>query len=62
MCQWLIFRLQAKAAQELSTPLAILFQKSLDTGIVPNDWKIADMASVFKRTIVNSHLISDQLV
>ena len=38
-----------EAALELSKPLAVLFQKSLDTGIVPNDWKLADVAPVFKK-------------
>ena len=38
-----------EAALELSIPLAALFQKSLDTGIVPNDWKLADVAPVFKK-------------
>ena len=38
-----------EAALELSKPLAVLFQKSLDTGIVPNDWKVADVAPVFKK-------------
>ena len=33
----------------MSKPLAVLFQKSLDTGIVPNDWKLADVAPVFKK-------------
>jgi len=35
---------------ELSKPLAVLFQKSLDTGTVPNDWKLADVAPVFKKS------------
>ena len=27
----------------------MLFQKSLDTGVVPNDWKLVDVAPVFKK-------------
>ena len=42
-------RFQRSIALELSKPLAVLFQKSLYTGIVPNDWKLADVAPVFKK-------------
>jgi len=36
---------------ELLKPLALFFQnsKSLDTSLVPNDWKLADVAPVFKK-------------
>jgi hypothetical protein len=36
-------------AKELSAPLSVLFNKSLETGVVPNDWKKADVTAIFKK-------------
>ena len=33
----------------LSTPLSILFQKSICEGHVPSDWKIANVSPIFKK-------------
>lgn len=33
----------------ISYPLYLLFRKSLDTGIVPDDWKCANICPVFKK-------------
>ena len=38
-----------EAAFELTKPLSILFQKSLDTSIIPSMWKTADVVPVFKK-------------
>ncbi|PIK45564.1 hypothetical protein BSL78_17579 [Apostichopus japonicus] len=36
-------------APEISGPLAILFNKSLDEGIVPDDWRAANVIPIFKK-------------
>ena len=41
-------RLLKCAAKELSYPLALLFNKSLQLCIYPSDWKIANVSPVFK--------------
>jgi len=38
-----------KAAVELTKLLTFLFQKSLDTGEIPNTWKTANVLPVFKK-------------
>jgi len=35
----------------ISYPLYLLFRKSLDTGIVPDDWKCANISPVFKKAV-----------
>ena len=37
------------ASQTLSTPLAILYRRSLDTGCVPQDWKLGRVVPIFKK-------------
>ena len=34
---------------EMSVPLCMLFNKSLETGIIPNDWKSAEVVALFKK-------------
>ena len=34
---------------ELSIPLSILFNKSLETGKIPTDWKDANVVAIFKK-------------
>ena len=34
---------------ELAKPLAILFRKSLDTGKIPDDWRLAEVTPIFKK-------------
>jgi len=41
-------------AEELTVPLHDLFRKFLDSGFIPNEWKIAHVTPVFKRVIVNN--------
>lgn len=38
-----------QAAEELAEPLARLFKMSLDTGCVPEDWKMAYVTPIFKK-------------
>jgi hypothetical protein len=42
-------RVLKELSNELSTPLCLLFNKSIETGIVPNDWKTADVTAIFKK-------------
>jgi len=36
-------------SKELSKPLCLLFNKSIETGIVPTDWKAANVTAIFKK-------------
>ena len=36
-------------SKEISVPLCISFNKSLETGIIPNDWKSAEVVALFKK-------------
>lgn len=36
-------------AKELAAPLSVLFNKSLETASVPNDWKKANVTAIFKK-------------
>ena len=36
-------------SDELCTPLAMIFQKSLEEGYVPDDWKCANVTPIFKK-------------
>ena len=36
-------------SKELSVPLSILFNKSIEKGIVPRDWKVANVIALFKK-------------
>ena len=37
------------ASDEIAAPLQLIFQKSLNTGTLPNDWKKANIVPVFKK-------------
>ena len=37
-----------KLADSIKEPLCILFNRSLDTGVVPDDWKKANVTPIFK--------------
>ena len=38
-----------KLATEISYPLTIIFNSSLSTSIIPDDWKIANLTAIFKK-------------
>lgn len=42
-------RVLKEAADVLAFPLAMVFQKSVNEGFVPNDWKLADITPIFKK-------------
>ena len=42
-------RILREVATAISTPLCIIFRKSLDTGEVPADWRNANVAPIFKK-------------
>ncbi len=37
-----------KTAKAISTPLEIIFNKSLETGTIPDDWKSAKISAIYK--------------
>jgi hypothetical protein len=43
--------LMKEAKNEIATPLNIIFRKSLDTGQVPADWRIARVTPIFKKGV-----------
>jgi len=45
----------------LVTPLSILLRRSLDEGVVPDDWKIANVVLSLKRVSKVKLPITDQL-
>ena len=38
-----------ECSEEISTPLYIVFRKSLDSGTLPEDWKTARVTPIFKK-------------
>ena len=36
-------------SKELSVPLSIVFNKSLEDGIIPTEWKSANVVAIFKK-------------
>lgn len=42
-------RVLKELANELAEPLALVFQKSLNEGILPSDWKEAQITPLFKK-------------
>lgn len=42
-------RILKELANEISEPLCILFNKSIETGILPQDWKLAEVTALFKK-------------
>ena len=41
--------LLVKTSVSLSVPLSIIFNHSFNTGIVPDDWKKANVSAIFKK-------------
>jgi len=46
----------------IAKPLAELFQKSLDDGVVPRDWRKGNITSLYKKVLYQRLKIIDQLV
>jgi hypothetical protein len=42
-------RILKELATDISPLLQLRFQKSLDTGVVPDDWRIASVSPVYKK-------------
>ena len=42
-------RLLKELAHEISPILSLIFQKSLDTGVVPSDWRTAHVSPIYKK-------------
>jgi endonuclease/exonuclease/phosphatase family metal-dependent hydrolase len=42
-------RILKELSKELSEPLCLLFNKSLELGILPDDWKKAEVTAIFKK-------------
>jgi len=42
-------RLLCELSEELCQPLAVILQKSMEEGVVPEDWKLANVCPVFKK-------------
>ena len=42
-------RVLRECSQELSLPLYMIYRKTLDTGILPEDWKTARVTPIFKK-------------
>ena len=42
-------RVLKELSNELSTPLCLLFNKSIESGIVPSDWRSAEVTAIFKK-------------
>ena len=42
-------RILKELATDISPLLQLIFQKSLDTGVVPDDWRIANVSHVYKK-------------
>ena len=42
-------RVLKEAAEQLSKPLAIIYNKSINTGCLPDDWKLGTVVPIFKK-------------
>ena len=47
-------------SEELSLPLCMIFRKSLVEGIVPLDWRAADVVPLFKKVPRTIQVITNQ--
>ena len=44
-------RVLKEVALEIVDSLVVIFQNSLNSGIVPTDWRVANISSLFKREV-----------
>ena len=42
-------RILLQTARVIAAPLTVIFRRSLETGELPNDWKLANITPVFKK-------------
>ena len=42
-------RVQKELDGQFAMPLCILFNKSLESGLIPDDWKVADITTIFRK-------------
>ena len=47
-------RVLKEVAEEIAVPLTMIFNKSLQEGVVPEEWKIANVTAIFKKGNVTS--------
>jgi len=40
-------------AMAIAEPLALIFKRSFETGLVPSDWQVADIVPIFKKGAKN---------
>ena len=45
--------IQKELSEEISLPLCMIFRKSLDEGVVPPDWRAADVVPLYKKGAKN---------
>ena len=41
-------RVLKESSEQLAMPLCTLLNKSLESGLIPDDWKVADVTAIFK--------------
>ena len=55
-------RVLKELSDQLAMPLCILFNKSLESGLIPGDWKVAMLLPFLRREPNLTQRITDQLV
>jgi hypothetical protein len=48
------------SSQELFKPLSIIFNDSLATSIIPEDWRSAEVTAILRRALEPTQVIIDQ--
>ena len=44
-------------SEQLSDPLSILFRRTLDEGMVPKDWRAANVRPLYKKKVIKVLLV-----
>jgi len=52
--------LMKECAAEISLPLQLIYQKSFDTGSIPQDWRLANITPIFKKANEMTQATTDQ--